>query len=472
MAVQQKMDNNGREPVKYLHRDGTVTPDSNEFLDKLETPSPKTLAPYNDLASQLQNFEIAQKAQVLESEKPNAFTIPSDIHGSRPPPPIPPKPTSMRPTESEYRNLQKPLPAVPEPDRSRVATDPTKLEKDGIPFADDGPAYVPQPAPKKPENLHVPPQPQVPKVKMTDKELRTALTKIVSPGNPAALYDASTTTLGQGASGQVTLCVRRATKQYVAIKRMDLTKQPKKELLIDELQVMKTLRHKNIVNYIDAFLLEQYLYVVMEYLDGGALTDIVTQSVMPEDAIAYVCSCSLQALKYLHDQQIIHRDIKSDNVLLGKNGYVKLTDFGFCAQLSEARTKRTTVVGTPYWMAPEMVTRKQYDAKVDIWSLGIMAIEMIDTEPPYMDEKPIKAIYMIGVRGQPPIKNISKHSPALQNFLLQGCLISDPANRLTAAELLEDPFIKTACSTEEFSSVVCRLLDRANANVPTSFFTK
>lgn len=289
--------------------------------------------------------------------------------------------------------------------------------------------------PVQPQTDAPPPaRPREKKREMTASEIIEKLQTVCTPGNPTENYF-DLQMIGKGASGGVYVAYEGGTNRRVAIKQMNLKQQPKKELIFNEIIVMRASKHKNIVNFLDSYLVNVDLWVIMEYMEGGSLTDVVTFNMMSEAQIAAVCRETLQGLQHLHSRQVIHRDIKSDNILLSLDGNIKLTDFGFCAELGESQSKRTTMVGTPYWMAPEVVNRKEYGRKVDIWSLGIMAIEMVEGEPPYLTESPLRALYLIATIGTPQFKSENELTPVFRDFLGLSLKV-DPEKRASAHDLL------------------------------------
>lgn len=295
--------------------------------------------------------------------------------------------------------------------------------------------------------------------KLNHMQIIAKLKTVVNNNDPTPLFKIIEKA-GQGASGAVYLAeslIPGSSHKTVAIKQMDLNVQPSKELIINEILVMKDSQHKNIVNFLDSYLRgNSDLWVIMEYMEGGSLTEVIENNEFKllEKQIATICLGTLQGLQHLHKKHIIHRDIKSDNVLLDARGNVKITDFGFCAKLTDQRNKRATMVGTPYWMAPEVVKQKEYDEKVDVWSLGIMTIEMIEGEPPYLNEEPLKALYLIATNGTPKLKKPELLSNLIKKFL-SICLCVDVRYRALTDELLEHSFIQhKAGSVDELAPLL------------------
>uniref|UniRef100_M3ZLW3 non-specific serine/threonine protein kinase n=1 Tax=Xiphophorus maculatus TaxID=8083 RepID=M3ZLW3_XIPMA len=278
--------------------------------------------------------------------------------------------------------------------------------------------------------------------RVSHEQFRAALQLVVDPGDPRTYLD-HYIKIGEGSTGIVCIATVKTTGKLVAVKKMDLRKQQRRELLFNEVVIMRDYHHDNVVEMYNSYLVGDELWVVMEFLEGGALTDIVTHTRMNEEQIATVCLSVLKALSVLHTQGVIHRDIKSDSILLTHDGRVKLSDFGFCAQVSKEVQRRKSLVGTPYWMAPELISRLPYGPEVDIWSLGIMVIEMVDGEPPYFNEPPLKAMKMIRDNQPPKLKNLHKVSPLLKSFL-DRMLVREPAQRATASELLKHQFLSKA----------------------------
>ncbi|KAF9377113.1 signal transducing kinase of the PAK [Mortierella sp. AD011] len=435
---------------------------------------------------------------------------PHDLKSSKPPTPSPASSTSLKqPSKDDRAVRDKPTsPTSSSPSRQRVSPALQPVKKPSLsrpvdltpnerketleaidtnpspaaPVVPPSPSQAPRSPPPKPKKIPhhqnpvlAAPQPkpaatspltphhthqQQPKRREKKQEKETVssqdvirrLQAICTDADPTKLYR-NLVKIGQGASGGVYTAYQVGTNLSVAIKQMNLEQQPKKDLIINEILVMKESSHKNIVNYIDSFLFRGDLWVVMEYMEGGSLTEVVTTNEMAEPQIGAVCRETLMGLEHLHSKGVIHRDIKSDNVLLSLNGDIKLTDFGFCAQLKESQAKRTTMVGTPYWMAPEVVTRKEYGPKVDIWSLGIMAIEMLEGEPPYLNENPLRALYLIATNGTPSLQHPERLSSEFTNFLAQ-CLEVDPEKRPTATELLKHPFLVRAHSVRTLAPLI------------------
>ncbi|XP_045181988.1 serine/threonine-protein kinase 3-like isoform X3 [Mercenaria mercenaria] len=249
--------------------------------------------------------------------------------------------------------------------------------------------------------------------------------------------------LGEGSYGSVYKSLHKESGQVLAIKQVPVDTDLQE--IIKEISIMQQCDSPYIVKYYGSYFKNTDLWIVMEYCGAGSVADIMRlrNKVLNEEEIATILYYTLKGLEYLHSKRKIHRDIKAGNILLNTEGHAKLADFGVAGQLTDTMAKRNTVIGTPYWMAPEVIQEIGYDCVADIWSLGITALEMAEGKPPYGDIHPMRAIFMIPTKPPPSFRNPDKWSPEFIDFVSK-CLVKNPEQRITAQELLEHEFVRNA----------------------------
>ncbi|XP_060805624.1 serine/threonine-protein kinase hippo isoform X2 [Amyelois transitella] len=225
--------------------------------------------------------------------------------------------------------------------------------------------------------------------------------------------------------------------------------------IIKEISIMQQCDSPYVVKYYGSYFKNTDLWIVMEYCGAGSVSDIMRlrKKTLSEDEIATILCDTLKGLEYLHRRRKIHRDIKAGNILLNTEGHAKLADFGVAGQLTDTMAKRNTVIGTPFWMAPEVIQEIGYDCVADIWSLGITALEMAEGKPPYGDIHPMRAIFMIPTKPPPSFREPDQWSPEFIDFVSQ-CLIKNPDERATAEFLLAHEFIGNAKHPSILSTMI------------------
>ncbi|XP_027008105.1 mitogen-activated protein kinase kinase kinase kinase 4-like isoform X16 [Tachysurus fulvidraco] len=276
---------------------------------------------------------------------------------------------------------------------------------------------------------------------------------LASLRDPAGIFEL-VEVVGNGTYGQVYKGRHVKTGQLAAIKVMDVTEDEEEEIKLEINMLKKYSHHRNIATYYGAFIKksppghDDQLWLVMEFCGAGSITDLVKNTKgnwLKEDWIAYISREILRGLAHLHAHHVIHRDIKGQNVLLTENAEVKLVDFGVSAQLDRTVGRRNTFIGTPYWMAPEVIACDEnpdatYDYRSDLWSCGITAIEMAEGAPPLCDMHPMRALFLIP-RNPPPRLKSKKWSKKYFNFI-ESCLVKNYTQRPTTEQLLKHPFIR------------------------------
>jgi len=276
--------------------------------------------------------------------------------------------------------------------------------------------------------------------------LRTSAKQTLDNWKDPSEYFELQEVLGVGSYGSVHKALNTKSNEVVAVKIIEAESDA--HILQKEIEILKNCDSPFVVDYRGTFRTSTEIWITMEYCHAGSVADImaIVKRSLVEAEVATICHCTLQGLKYLHAKKLIHRDIKAGNILLNNKGEVKLADFGVSAQLNQTVAKRCTVIGTPYWMSPEVLTQNAYSYNSDIWSLGITAIEMALGSPPHSEIHPMRAIFKIPNAPPPTLPEDSEYSSDFREFLAQ-TLTKNPDKRPSAAELIKLPYIKNASDT-------------------------
>ncbi|MED6121292.1 pre- rRNA processing protein [Stylosanthes scabra] len=278
---------------------------------------------------------------------------------------------------------------------------------------------------------------------LTTKISTSSIPESVTREDPTTKYELLYE-LGKGSYGAVYKARDIRTSEMVAIKVISLSEgEEGYEEIRGEIEMLQQCNHPNVVRYLGSYQGEEYLWIVMEYCGGGSVADLmnVTDEALDEGQIAYICREALKGLEYLHSIFKVHRDIKGGNILLTEQGDVKLGDFGVAAQLTRTMSKRNTFIGTPHWMAPEVIQESRYDGKVDVWALGVSAIEMAEGVPPRSSVHPMRVLFMISIEPAPMLEDKEKWSLYFHDFVAK-CLTKEPRLRPTASEMLKHKFFE------------------------------
>ncbi|CEG42167.1 ste ste20 mst protein kinase [Plasmopara halstedii] len=270
------------------------------------------------------------------------------------------------------------------------------------------------------------------------------MTSIQRDENPEIVFEVLER-IGEGSYGKVYKAVNKSSAEVVALKVVPVENEDRAayEELTREILILERCKSPFVVQYLGSFSYESQLWIAMEFCAAGSLADLHVlrgRQVLREAEIAAVCANITLGLAHLHSQGLIHRDIKAGNLLLNRDGVTKLADFGVSAQLTATVGKRRTVIGTPFWMAPEVIQEAQYDCKADLWSLGITALELAEGEPPLAHMHPMRAIFLIPNRAPPELRAPANFSAEFRDFIAL-CLKKDPQERASAENLLHHPFI-------------------------------